>query len=221
MTIFNTMKIDIISDTVCPWCYIGKRKLEKALSHRPDLDVEITWHPFQLHPDMPKEGADRKEFIAKKFGSEEKARQLYKNVQDAGSLVDLPFEFGKVKRSPNTLKSHRLIKWAETAGKQDAVVEVLFRRFFMDGEDLGDNQVLIDAAEEAGMDIAIVTDLLNSDADEEAVQGEDEHARQMGISGVPFFIIDNKYALSGAQDPAAFLQVFEQIETEAKAASQS
>ncbi|MEH6403008.1 MAG: DsbA family oxidoreductase [Sneathiella sp.] len=221
MTIFNVMKIDIISDTVCPWCYIGKRKLEKALSERPDLDVEIAWHPFQLHPEMPKEGADRKEFIAKKFGSEERARELYKNVQDAGALVDLPFEFGKVKRSPNTLNSHRLIKWSQSAGKQDAVVETLFRKFFVDGEDIGDTQVLIAAAEEAGMDKNLVADLLKSDADEEMIQGEDEKARQMGVSGVPFFIIDNKYALSGAQDPAAFLEVFEKIETEQKAAADS
>jgi len=215
------MKIDIISDTVCPWCYIGKRKLEKALSERPDLDVEITWHPYQLHPEMPKEGADRKEFIAMKFGSEERAKQLYKNVQDAGALVDLPFEFGKVKRSPNTLNSHRLIKWSQSAGKQDEVVETLFRKFFVDGEDIGDNKVLIDAAEEAGMDKNLVADLLGSDADEEMIQGEDEKARQMGVSGVPFFIIDNKYALSGAQDPAAFLQVFEQIESEQQAAADS
>ncbi len=208
------MKIDIISDTVCPWCLIGKRKLEKALAERPDLDVEINWHPFQLHPDMPLEGADRAEFIAKKFGSIERARDLYENVRQAGNAVGLDFQFGKVSRSPNTLNSHRLIKWAGTAGVQDVVVEILFRKFFMEGQDLGDKQVLIDAAEEGGMDAAIVADLLDGDSDLKLVSEEDARAREMGVSGVPFFIFDDKYALSGAQDPATFLQVFDQIENE-------
>ena len=208
------MKIDIVSDTVCPWCLIGKRKLEKALSERPDLEVNITWHPFQLHPDMPLEGADRKEFTAKKFGSVEKARELYEHVRQAGEAVGLDFQFGKIARSPNTLNSHRLIRWAGTAGVQDEIVEILFRKFFMEGQDLGDNQVLIDAAQEAGMDIKIVKDLLSGDADLDLVAKEDNQARQMGISGVPFFIFDDKYALSGAQDPSTFLQVFDQIEQE-------
>ncbi len=123
------MKIDIISDTVCPWCLIGKRKLEKALAERPDLDVQITWHPFQLHPDMPPEGADRKEFVAQKFGSVERAKELYENVRLAGQAVGLAFEFGKVSRSPNTVNSHRLIRWSESTGLQDTVVEILFRKF--------------------------------------------------------------------------------------------
>ncbi|WP_169545509.1 DsbA family oxidoreductase [Sneathiella aquimaris] len=213
------MKIDIVSDTVCPWCLIGKRKLETALAERPDLDVEITWHPFQLHPDMPKEGADRTEFITQKFGSIERAKELYENVRQAGAAVGLDFQFGKVKRSPNTLNSHRLIRWAETAGLQNEVVEILFRKFFMEGADLGDDQVLIDAAKEAGMDVEIVKNLLESDADVELVSQEDARAREMGISGVPFFIFDNKYALSGAQDPATFIQVIEQIEAEGKEAT--
>jgi len=211
------MKIDIISDTVCPWCLIGKRKLEKALAERPDLDVEVTWHPYQLHPDMPEEGADRKEFTAKKFGSIERALELYEHVRQAGDAVGLDFQFGKVDRSPNTFNSHRLIRWATTAGVQDEMVEILFRKFFMDGQDIGDKQVLLDAAKEAGMDLEIVTDLLDGDADKELVLKEEAQARQMGVSGVPFFIFDGKYALSGAQDPSTFLQVFDQIEQEASA----
>jgi predicted DsbA family dithiol-disulfide isomerase len=211
------MKIDIVSDTVCPWCFIGKRKLEKALAERPDLDVEITWRPFQLHPDMPIEGADRKEFIAKKFGSHERAKDLYNNVKMAGDAVDIPFEFEKIKRSPNTLDSHRLLRWSESAGCQDAMAEILFRRFFIDGEDLGDRSVLVAAAEEAGMDDKLVANLLEEGADLDTVTKEDQMAREMGISGVPFFIIDNKYALSGAQDPASFLAAFDQIESDNKA----
>ncbi len=215
------MKIDIISDTVCPWCLIGKRKVEKAMQERPDLTFEVNWHPFQLHPDMPKEGADRKEFTAKKFGSVERARELYQHVENAGKTVGLDFQFKKIARSPNTLDSHRLILWANSSGKQDEIVEVLFRKFFMDGQDLGDHQTLIDAAEEVGMDPKIVTDLLATDRDLDRVQAEEGQARQIGVQGVPFFIIDDKYALSGAQDPEAFLQVFQKIEEEAAAPSPS
>lgn len=209
------MKIDIISDTVCPWCLIGKRKLEKALEQRPDLDVEIAWHPFQLHPDMPVEGADRKEFIAKKFGSDERARELYQNIEQAGAAIGVDFNFSKITRSPNTLNSHRLIKWAASADAQDEIVEILFRRFFMDGEDLGDTEVLVQAAAEAGMDTTIVRDLLNSNQDLDMVAQEDARAREMGVSGVPFFIVDEKYAVSGAQDSSVFLQIIEKIEQEA------
>ncbi|WP_339717570.1 DsbA family oxidoreductase [uncultured Sneathiella sp.] len=208
------MKIDIVSDTVCPWCFIGKRKLEEALAARPDLDVEITWHPFQLHPDMPAGGADRKEFIAQKFGSQERAKELYENVKNAGKAVDIPFEFGKIERSPNTLDSHRLLRWAHSAGCQDAMVEILFRRFFLDGEDIGDRAVLLAAAEEAGMDMDLVAELFDKDADRDLVSQEDMRARQMGISGVPFFILNDKYALSGAQDSSAFLAAFDKIEAE-------
>lgn len=208
------MKIDIVSDTVCPWCFIGKRKLEKALAQRPDLDVEITWRPFQLHPDMPLEGADRKEFIAQKFGSHERAKELYSNVKTAGEAVEIPFNFDKIERSPNTLNSHRLLRWSESAGCQDAVAEILFRRFFIDGEDLGDQTVLIAAAKEAGMDSDLVEELLKNDTDLETVRQEDQMARQMGVSGVPYFIIDDKYALSGAQDPASFLAAFDQVEAD-------
>lgn len=208
------MKIDIVSDTVCPWCFIGKRKLEKALAERPDLDVEISWHPFQLHPDMPREGADRREFTAMKFGSKDRAKAIYDNIRAAGETVDIPFQFEKIERSPNTLDSHRLIRWSWSAGCQDALVEILFRRFFIDGEDIGSRDVLIAAAAEAGMDTEIVADLLEKEADSKEVSAEDLHAREIGISGVPVFILDNKYALSGAQDPAAFLAAFEKIAAE-------
>jgi len=213
----NFMKIDVISDTVCPWCFIGKRKLEQAMRERSDLPFDVHWHPFQLHPDMPKEGADRKEFVAKKFGSVERARELYQNVADAGQTVGLEFGFNKIERSPNTLDSHRVILWAAGAGLQDEVVEILFRKFFMEGKDLGDHQTLIDAADEAGMDGKIVGDLLKSDRDLDRVTAEESQAREIGVQGVPFFIINDKYALSGAQDASVFQEVFQKIEEEEKA----
>jgi predicted DsbA family dithiol-disulfide isomerase len=215
------MKIDIISDTVCPWCLIGKRKLEAALAERADLDVDIAWHPFQLHPDMPLEGADRKEFTAKKFGSPERAKELYEQVANAGRAVGLDLQFSKIKRSPNTLNSHRVIKWAQNAGCQDQVVENLFQAFFMDGKDLGDIDVLVEAAVSAGMNEDMVRDLLNSDRDLDLVAAEDARAREMGVSGVPFFIIDEKYALSGAQDSSVILQAIDRVLQETKEQAQS
>ncbi len=191
------------------------------MQERPDLPFDVHWHPFQLHPDMPKEGADRKEFTAKKFGSVERARELYRHVATAGEAVGLDFNFTKIERSPNTLDSHRVILWASGAGLQDEIVEILFRKFFMDGKDLGVHQTLIEAAEEAGMDGKIVGDLLNTDRDLDRVSSEEYQARQIGVQGVPFFIINDKYALSGAQDAATFHQVFDKIAEEEKAEAAS
>ncbi|WP_334129151.1 DsbA family oxidoreductase [Sneathiella sp.] len=208
------MKIDIISDTVCPWCFIGKRKLEAALAARPDLAVEIAWHPFQLNPEVPEGGADRETFTARKFGSAERAKQIYDNVKIAGQAFDIDFKFDDIKRTPNTLNSHRLIRWAHTAGCQDEVVEILFRRYFLEGEDIGDAEVLVATAREAGMDADLVAELLAKDADKDLIRTEDSRVREMGISGVPFFIIDGRYALSGAQDPDVFHSVFDKIAAE-------
>ena len=205
------MKIDIVSDTICPWCYIGKRKLEAALASRPDLAVEVTWHPFQLNPDMPEGGADRKSFTARKFGSIERAREIYDNIKNAGQDVDLEFNFHKIERTPNTLDSHRLIRWAYTAGCQDAVVEILFRRYFMEGEDIGDPAILIEAAKEAGMDFELVGELLAKDSDKDLVRSEDMKVREMGINGVPLFILGERFALSGAQDPSVFHRAFDRL----------
>lgn len=209
------MKIDIVSDTVCPWCFIGKRKLEAALAARPDLEVEIVWHPFQLNPDMPAGGADRKSFMAMKFGGPERAKALHENVKIAGQAFDIDFNFDAIERMPNTLDSHRLIRWAYSAGCQHEVVEILFRRYFEDGEDIGDAAVLIATAEEAGMDAALVAELLERGADRDLILDEDRRVREMGISGVPFFIFDSRYALSGAQDPEIFHRVFDKIEEDA------
>ena len=206
------IKIDIISDTVCPWCLIGKRKLETALSQRPDLDATLHWRPFQLHPDMPAEGMDRKTAIAAKFGSLENARQLYQKVSAAGKEVGITFNFEAIPRTPNTIDSHRLIHWADQQGAQDAMVEVLFRKFFIDAQDIGARDVLIAAAAEVGLDEQVIATKLAGDADRAQILDEEAQARQLGVSGVPFFIIGGQYGLSGAQPPEAFLQAFEQLE---------
>lgn len=208
------MQIDIISDTVCPWCFIGKRRLEKAMSQRPDMDFEIQWRPFQLNPDMPRDGMDRRQYLEAKFGGPEKAKQIYQHIEDAGRSEGIAFAYDKIERTPNTLDSHRLIKWAGTAGVQDAAVEVLFRKYFLEGGDIGDKGLLINAAKEIGMDADLVSGLLDGDADLEETKAEDTMARQMGVTGVPCFIIGRKYAVSGAQDPAVLVQAFDLIEKE-------
>ncbi|MEQ8344636.1 MAG: DsbA family oxidoreductase [Sneathiellaceae bacterium] len=204
--------VDIISDTICPWCLIGKRRFERALAQRPDLEVQIDWRPFQLNPEMPREGLDRKSYLEAKFGGPERARQVYDQIRDAGAEEGIDFDFQRIPRTPNTIDSHRLIRWAASAGVQDMVVERLFQAYFEHGEDIGDRQVLLDIAEAAGMERGLVADLLEEDSDTDLIRKEDALARQMGVQGVPCFIIDRKYVVSGAQDPEIFLKAFDLAE---------
>ena len=206
------MRIDIVSDTICPWCFIGKRRLERALAENRGLEAEITWRPFQLNPDMPEGGLDRASYLEAKFGGPERAREIYGAIRAAGEQEGLPFDFERIAKTPNTLNSHRLIHWAGTAGCQDAVVERLFELYFFEGADVSDHEVLVAVAREAGMDADMVADLLAKGSDLELVREEDMAARRMGIQGVPYFIIENKYAVSGAQDPQIFKQVFDLIQ---------
>ncbi len=214
------IQIDIVSDAICPWCFIGKRRLEKALAERPDLQVEISWRPFQLNPDMPREGMERSAYVTAKFGSVERARQMYANVAAAGAGEGATIAYDLMQRTPNTLDAHRLIRWAGSAGVQDKVVEALFVRYFEQGADIGNHDTLVTVATEAGMDGAVVRDLLASDADLEAVQAEDAYARKLGIQGVPCFIIGGRYAVSGAQEPEAFIEIFKRVQAEAAAAAE-
>ena len=203
--------IDVVSDTVCPWCFIGKRRLEAALAARPEVNADVRWRAYQLNPDMPAEGMDRKAYVAAKFGSDERARALYEAVRTAGTTAGLDFQFDRIERAPNTLASHRLIRWAGSAGCQDAVVEALFAAYFFDGRDLGEKSVLVDVARQAGMDAALVGDLLDQDRDVELVTQEVATARDMGITGVPCFIFDGKTAVQGAQDTDVLVQVIDQL----------
>ena len=205
------MQIEIISDTVCPWCYIGKRRLERALAQRDGLEVEITWRPFQLNPDMPKGGLDRETYLEAKFGGRERAQQIYAAIRQAGGGEGIDFSFDKIARTPNTIDSHRLIHWAGEAGLQDAVVEVLFRRYFEEGADIGDREALVAIGAEAGLDGDDLRARFERGDDAELVAAQDVNARQMGVSGVPYFIIGGKYAVTGAQDPSVFLQVLDLV----------
>jgi predicted DsbA family dithiol-disulfide isomerase len=186
---------------MCPWCLIGKRRLEKALALRPDTPVDIRWRPYQLDPTIPRGGMDRQEYLANKFGGVEQARERYANVVAAGQDEGIPFAFDEIKRSPNTIDAHRLIRWAATAGCQEEVVERLFTMYFVEGRDVGDLQVLNEAAADVGMDTAIVSELLAGDADRELVEKEVATAREIGVRGVPCFIVANRYVVMGAEQP--------------------
>lgn len=210
------MRIDIVSDAICPWCYIGKRRFEKALAQLPPGEISIGWRPFQLNPDMPREGMDRAEYLRLKFG-DRGGGKTYDTVIEAGRGEGIAFDFPAIKRTPNTLEAHRLIRYADRDGKQDAVVEALFQAYFTQGMNIGDPATLVAIAAAAGLDGAAVAAYLASDEDRETIQAEDAFARQIGIQGVPCFIIERKYAISGAQPPEAFIEAFEKIRAGAEA----
>lgn len=208
----NSVNIDVVSDVMCPWCYIGKRRLEQALETLGDIETDIRWRPFQLDATLPPEGKDRREYLETKFGGPERAKEIYGRIESAGKAEGLYFNFQAIEVSPNTLDAHRLIRWASNEGEeiQNKVVEILFHRFFMEGAHIGKHEVLIEIANEAGMDGNIVADLLASDKDRDAVVQEIHTAQSMGVTGVPCFIIDNKYAVTGAQEAAHIAQAIRQ-----------
>jgi predicted DsbA family dithiol-disulfide isomerase len=213
------MQIDVISDTVCPWCYIGKRRLERALTLRPQITFDVRWRPFQLDPSTPAEGVDRKAYIERKFGSSDKIKPIHTALLTAGEDEGIPFAFEKIARTPNTINSHRLIRWSHSMGVQDAVVEGLFRSYFVEGADIGQVKILAAIADEAGMDGELVEELLTSDADRELVEREDSLARKIGINGVPTFLIGGKMLISGAQDAEALARAIDRVAAESESAA--
>ena len=203
------MKIDIISDTVCPWCFIGKRRLERALAMRPKITAEITWHPFQLNPEMPPDGIERQIYLKAKFGSSERAKNIYRAVDQASVGEKLDLQLDDIKRMPNSLQSHRLLHYARRHDKQDVVAENLFQSYFFYGIDIGSIAHLIKIAAGSGLDGEDVRSYMESSEDIELVRGHDIQSRKLGVSGVPCFIIAEEYAISGAQESEVFLQVFD------------
>lgn len=203
----NPIKLDIMSDPICPWCYIGKTHLDRALQDHPDHPFVIEWHPFQLNPDMPHAGMDRRAYLEGKFGGKEGAVRAYAPVVEHAKAAGLSINFEGMKRTPNTLDAHRLIHWAGIEGRQTAAVAALFTAYFVDARDIGDTEVLADIADSIEMDAAVVTRLLNSDEDAKNIQDRDAHSRQMGISSVPTFIVANQHAVPGAQPPELWAKV--------------
>jgi predicted DsbA family dithiol-disulfide isomerase len=194
------LRIDIVSDAICPWCYIGKRQLERALAalEKEELHFSVHWNPFQLNPDMPKEGRDRMAYRAQKFGSAERAHELDERVANAAAAVGLQFRQDLMLRTPNTLDAHRLIWFAGREGVQDAVMEAVFKAYFTQGRDIGDRDVLADCAVEGGLDRTTVADFLAGETAANEMLAADRAAREAGVNGVPSFFLDGYGLFSGA-----------------------
>jgi predicted DsbA family dithiol-disulfide isomerase len=197
------LRIDIVSDAICPWCYIGKRQLERALAalEKEELHFSVHWNPFQLNPDMPKEGRDRMAYRAQKFGSAERAHELDERVANAAAAVGLQFRQDLMLRTPNTLDAHRLIWFAGREGVQDAVMEAVFKAYFTQGRDIGDRDVLADCAVEGGLDRTTVADFLAGETAANEMLAADRAAREAGVNGVPSFFLDG-YGLFSEAMPA-------------------
>ena len=212
----QSVTVDVVSDVVCPWCFIGQKRLEKAVAAVPEVAVDIHWRPYQLDPTIPPEGKDRKQYMLAKFGSEERIREIHQRIEPLGAAEGIAFDFGAIKVAPNTLDAHRVIRWAGTAGDgvQNRLVRRLFQLNFEEGANIGDRAVLIEAARESGMDVAVVEALLPTDADRDAVTSEIATAGRMGITGVPCFLLEGKYAVMGAQDAETLADAIRQVATE-------
>jgi predicted DsbA family dithiol-disulfide isomerase len=207
----DTVRLDIISDPICPWCYIGKSLLDQALAERPDHPFEIHWQPFQLNPDMPPEGMDRRAYLEGKFGGREGAARAYAPVLERAEAAGLDIDFAAIPRTPNTLDAHRLLHWSEVEGCQTPMAMALFRAYFQEGRDISDHEVLADLADGLGIDAALVSRLLASDADREEVAGRDAQFREMGVTGVPTFVVAGQHAVPGCQPPEMWLRVIDEI----------
>ena len=210
----EAITIDVVSDVVCPWCYLGKKRLDKAIEAvGDDLAVAVTFRPYQLNPDMPAEGIDHKKHLAEKLGGDEAVTRAHDMLAGLGQEAGIAFDFPAVKISPNTLDAHRLLRWAMIEGPevQNRVAVALFKAYFEEGRNVGDRTVLLDIAEACGMDRAVVTALFSAGADVDSVKEEISMARDMGVTGVPCFIIDNKYAVMGAQSVDVLTNAFREI----------
>lgn len=198
-----TIRVDVVSDVVCPWCYIGKRRLEAAIRGLPDVDVTVHWRPYRLDPTIPPEGYPRRWYMERKFGSSDRVDEVFAHVTDEAAGEGIAFDLDAIKIASNTLNAHRLIHWAGPAGVQDAVKEACLRAFFCEGKDVGDTDVLVEIAEACRMDGAAIRTMLDSDEDRAQIESEIDEARRMGVTGVPCFIFDRQMAMVGAQPAEA------------------
>ena len=209
------LDIDVISDVVCPWCFLGKRKLDAAMKQVPNFDYEVSWRPFQLDPTIPPDGKSRHDYMSAKFGPE-KIAAIHAPLEEAGRADGIAFAFDKISISPNTLDAHRLIRWAQGSGQQSALVDRLFSLYFCEGADIGDRTILLGLAEEMGLDAELFARLYAEGVDIGPVREEISTAARMGVSGVPFFIFNGKYAVSGAQPVEALVDVIWKAGSEAE-----
>jgi len=203
--------LDILSDPICPWCYIGKTHLDRALAEHENHPFAIQWHPFQLNPEMPADGMDRRVYLETKFGGPDSAAQAYAPVVEQARAAGLTIDFDAIARTPNTLDAHRLIHWAGIERRQHATVGALFEAYFVEGRDIGDHDVLADVADSVGLDASVILRLLTSETDRSDIAERDTKAREMGVSSVPTFIVAGKHAVPGAQSPELWGQVIREV----------
>jgi predicted DsbA family dithiol-disulfide isomerase len=204
------MKIDIVSDVVCPWCYIGKRNLESAMAQRPDIDFEIQWFPYQLHPEAPPEGYNYRESVERKYGKE-RIDMMFGQITQVAIAAGINFQIDKVERGANTLRAHRLLDLGHQEGVQNALAEALFEGYFCNGRDIGDIETLTEIASSIDMDETRVRTYLEGDENLDRVVAQIDFARQQGVTGVPSFSMDGMFVLSGGQQPDVFLSVIDRI----------
>lgn len=212
------MMIEIYIDLICPWCLIGKRRMDRALAERPHLSVDLRWATFQLNPDMPAGGMDRSRYLATKFGGTDRASQVYAMIEKAAMRDGLAIRFDLIRRTPNTTDAHRLVRFADNYGLSTRMVDMLFAAYFQEGLDIGDREVLASLAARLGIDAAAAAAYLASDTDVAQFRANDLQARQMGIQAVPYYIFDRRYGVAGAQEVATFLP-FLDLAAEERAAS--
>jgi predicted DsbA family dithiol-disulfide isomerase len=213
------LTLDVVSDVVCPWCYVGKRRLEKALALVQDIPTEVRWRPYQLAPELPPEGKPRRDYMLAKFGDPERIRQIHARLTGIGAEEGIPFDFDRIAVAPNTLNAHRLILWARSGETQDRVVEALFSAFFVEGRNLADDQVLIEIGASCGLDRDLLAELFASEADVERTQREYASAQRIGVTGVPFFIVAGRYGIAGAESPETIAGAIRQAAGEMAAGS--
>lgn len=205
------IRLDIIADYACPWCYLGKAMLDRALEQHPDHPFRVEWHPFQLDPSLPPEGMDRLQYMAARFGSVDAIVKVHEPLLAMAETAGVEFNLPAITRTPNTLDAHRLTHWAALEGRQAAIVSALYRGYWREGQDIGEAATLVKIAEQAGMDGALVTRLLAGDADADLVRQRIAHSRSRGVTSVPTFIVADRHALQGAQEPALWARVIEEV----------
>ncbi len=193
--------VEVVYDLVCPWCYLGVRRLFRTMRRRPDLLFELSWRPFLLNPDMPRSGMARSDYVIRKFGGEDRARRLYASITEIGAAEGIEFRFDRIRRTPSSVEAHRLVRWAVLQGRSDELAEALFAAHFTDGLDIGDHLVLRDIAANTGLDAHATAAFLRSDEDVDTVHADNLRAHRLGINGVPCFVVAGRHAIAGAQEP--------------------
>jgi predicted DsbA family dithiol-disulfide isomerase len=209
------LTIEVVHDLVCPWCFLGMRRLTRTLRRRPDLLFDVSYRPFLLNPDMPRLGMSRADYVMRKFGAEDRARRLYASISEIGRLEGVQFRFDRIRRIPSSINAHRLARYAARFGVAGQMVEALFSGYFTDGQDIGDTRVLLQMAEGCGLDTAAARLFLESDGETDAIHADNLRAHRLGINGVPCFVVAGRHAIAGAQEPEVIERLLDVAAVEA------